>query len=73
MTAREQKRFVRDLISNVQADLLANVERVPAVWDGIELRRWIADKFQESAYSHVLKSDRRRLREYKNDVLTRNL
>jgi hypothetical protein len=51
MTRAEQKRFIRELIGSVQKTLLDNVSKVPAEWDGHEIRQWIADKFQESSYT----------------------
>lgn len=79
MTRREQRRFVRGLIRNVEKDLLENIDRVPDHWDGHELRRWIADRFDAAAFTigphgktrHG--DDRARAKAYRNDVIVHNL
>lgn len=45
MNKAEKKRFIRQLIRNVQNDLIEAVDRLPEEWDGIELRELIADRF----------------------------
>lgn len=78
MNTIEKRRFVRELIANVQRDVLAKVPLMPEEWDGHELRRYIADKFDESAIT-VGRSGthghdyRARTRAYRNEVLVRNL
>src|SRR3990167_1436659 len=47
MTRSEQKKFVRELCFNVMHSIL--VKKLPEEWDGHELRRYIADKFDECA------------------------
>lgn len=71
MTRADQFTFVNELVNRVQSELLLNIERIPEEWDGHELRQWIADKFQESAYT--LQRDKPRYRAYRNEVLVRNL
>ena len=56
---------------NVRKDLLANVYKTPQEWDGIELRQWIADRFQGSVFHNILSGKRKR--DYKNAVLVNNL
>jgi len=78
MTKQEQLRFVEELTANVLADLKKNVGRIPDHWDGHELRRWIADRFELSAamsFGGPNRSarEKRRLREYRNTVLVENL
>lgn len=67
MTPEQQREFVSDLILAVRTKIL-NAD-IPAEWDGIELRQYIADQFAEQ----VGDMDKRRRREYRNDILTRNL
>jgi len=69
VTKAEQRRFVRELVANVEEDLLRNVKNVPDNWDGHELRQWIADEFQKSSWMMKEKHNRRRYRDYRNDVL----
>jgi len=68
MTKPEQRRFVRELVANVRADLVKNVKNVPDNWDGHELRQWIADRFQESSWMIKAPENRGRYRAYKHDV-----
>jgi hypothetical protein len=78
MNARDKRRFINELIRNVRTDILAKVSAMPDEWDGHELRRYIADKFEESVTTvgragHYGKPHRRRFRDYRNEVLVRNL
>jgi hypothetical protein len=78
MTKAEKETFIRELIGNVQRDILAKVEAMPEEWDGHELRRFIADKFDESAMTvgrkgFYGKPYAKRTRDYRNEVLVRNL
>lgn len=67
VTTKEKRVFIKDLVRNVQADLLKNrVGKMPAEWDGHEIRQYIADLLAESSYS--LKRMPGRYREYKNTV-----
>jgi hypothetical protein len=66
MTKVEQRKFIRELVGNVRKDLLKQVPLIPATWDGHELRQFIADRFQESSWT--LKENKRRYRDYQNDV-----
>ncbi len=78
MNAAEKRRFIRDLIRNVQADILAKVEKMPEDWDGHELRRYVADTFDRSAMTVGRKGPygkpyAKRTRDYRNEVIVRNL
>ena len=46
---QRQSQFVADLIGNVRSDILRTLAeyKIPANWDGIELRRYIAYKFND--------------------------
>ena len=70
MTRRQQKAFVRGLIRSVQAEILGSIGRVPAEWDGHELRRLIRDKFAAAVFGDP---GQRRVRSYRNEVITRDL
>lgn len=52
MTKREKKRFVRDLIGTIQQSILEEVNQMPEDWDGVELRRRIADRANEANWSN---------------------
>lgn len=72
LTKQEKEKFIKNLIGHVQASLLKKIDKVPEEWDGLELRLWIADTFEwERTGSMVI--DKRRLKNYENEVLTKIL
>ena len=78
MNATEKKKFIRELIGNLRERILENVPRMPEEWDGIELRQYVADRFMNStiltpAELRVRPHLRKRARDYRNEVLVRNL
>lgn len=82
LTRAQKRTLIRQLVKSVLADLVADVPRMPSEWDGIELRELIADRFagqtalsSKSYWGDVRwrNADRKRLREYRNEKLTRNL
>ena len=72
-TRREKSRFVRDLARAVAAEIVKKIDagKVPAEWDGHELRRLLADKFEREVTGLMKKG--RRLRDYRSDVYNNNL
>ncbi len=71
MTKEEQKQFIVDLMELIQRGILARIEngRVPAEWNGIELREYltrVADK-------HRAVMSQGRKRDFNNTVLVNNL
>ena len=67
--------FVVDFMSSIQKEVLQNIAsgRIPAEWDGHQLREYLADKFAWER-TELMKRPRSRMRrEYKNAVLVRNL
>lgn len=77
MNMREKRKFVRDLIKSIQASIEERLVDTPDDWDGVELRQYIADTFSDRAGAMSFQSgtlrDRKRLNEYRNTVLVRNL
>ena len=71
MTKKEQRKIIKDLIKNCKDDLLKNVSNIPCYWDGVELRWWISNKFQKQEAPQ--KNYPKRLKEYKNLILVKNL
>lgn len=69
MNAHEKRCFIRALIATVRKDLLADVERMPAEWDGHELRKLIAQRFD--AAQMPMAGYRRR--EFENERRIKNL
>ena len=73
MTKREQQQFARELRAGILSETLHDIRanRVPETWDGVELRQLLADRFERSVYRRPLLG--KRGREYRNDVLIRDL
>lgn len=71
-TIAEKRRFIRQLVKAVERTVIDALPRVPKEWDGHELREIIADAFDNQRT--LRRTDqRRRLSEYKNERLCRNL
>ena len=78
MTKADKRKFMRELTRRVLDEALAKVAAMPDEWDGHELRRYLADKFDESAMTVGRKGPygrdyRKRTRDYRNTVLVSNL
>jgi hypothetical protein len=65
-----KRKFIKDLCNNVRDSILKNVERMPADWDGQELRELIADVFGGER-GRLMTGKRKR--DYRNEVLVNNL
>lgn len=70
MTEREKRRFVKELMREVQRTIISNIPKMPEEWDGIELRQYLADKFADANY---VRMHRTRKHNYNNEVVIRNL
>ena len=76
MTREQQKTFVDELVENIKAEILDGIEqeRLPEDWDGHELRRYLADRFELCVMGLPMRDKRSsRYRQYKNAVLVRGL
>lgn len=77
MTLEEKKQFVRDLCKSVSKELEAKIDsgKIPAHWDGHELRALMAEKFIDNAAHSIIKlqSRGRRARDYRNTVIVNYL
>lgn len=67
----EQIEFVNELCKEIAKGIVNQIEngKVPAEWDGIELR-WLV---QEHASTNWGNKDKKRKREYNNIVIVNNL
>lgn len=70
-TKAEKRKFIRDLTKSVTADLLQAVDKMPEEWDGVEMRTYIADKFEYQQIRELMPL--KRLRAYRNEIVIRNL
>lgn len=72
MTKREQRALMNQMVTGLRKHLSGKLKDIPADWDGIELREWMADATREQyAMSHLF--NRGRKRAYNHARLTRNL
>lgn len=73
MTRAEQMALVVQLTDSIKASIVTAIGagKIPATWDGIELRQYLVDYTQENAL--VGRMTWARKREYKNTILVRGL
>jgi len=71
MNKKEQRKFVRSLVKNVQSGILSTSKEWPPEWDGLELRQLVSDHFAMAVMWSTW--NRKRKREYNNEVIVRNL
>ena len=72
MTPVEQKQFTSDLLRLIHAQIMDEIQcgKIPAQWDGIELRQFIVDKATAANYVPM---SRGRKADYNNTKLINNL
>lgn len=76
MNRVEKIQFINELIESTREEILSKVDKMPKEWDGIELREYIVEKFKDCVYmskSQRMTTYKKRLREYRNTVLDKNL
>ena len=75
MTSKEQKAFTRELIGNVETEImkLFKSKKIPADWEGIELRWLIADRYAAVVFGIIGKRTGKRYRSYFNETIINNL
>ena len=67
-----KRAFIKNFIKSVEEELLKEVPKMPAEWDGIELREYISDAFTANRYK-LFKDSRNRKRNYLNTKIVENL
>jgi hypothetical protein len=74
MTKNDQLDFMNELTDNVIEKIFNKIidNKIPESWEGIELRWYLADKFQDCVFGEYTKMSKRK-QEYKNTVLVENL
>lgn len=74
MTQQEQKEFLRDYTESVLHGLNRKIDsgKVPACWDGHELRVWFADIIKTDARISVIRKHPHsaRARMFRNEIAT---
>lgn len=69
MTRNDQKRIVEGMLEGMRKSMDESLKTIPQSWDGFELRQLLAD----TAQAFVGKMAPKRMKEYRNECLTRNL
>lgn len=72
MEKKDQIRIVKEMTEGLEKSLLASISdgKIPEEWDGIELRQLFVDTAHYWNYS---KMTGKRLKDYRNTVLVKNL
>lgn len=77
MNREDKKRFIEDLAANVAQELINKIPQMPESWDGMEIRELLAQKFVDACLMSRCVENRpqfkRRLSEFRNEVIVRNL
>lgn len=71
MKTEDKIQFVNDLLDGIKASILSKVASMPEEWDGHEIRQYIVDRTIEQAVFATMPP--KRMRDYRNEVATRNL
>jgi hypothetical protein len=71
MDLAERRQLIKDLCANLQHYLVGRANEMPEDWDGFEIRELMAD-VARSRFAHR-PMEGKRLREYRNIVLIKNL
>ena len=66
-------KFISDLCNDIKNDISSKVHKMPENWDGIELRWLIAEKCNSVVMGSYNGTKSRRYKDYKNEVLVKNL
>jgi len=72
MSPDAKLRLIETMCDNVKRVAMNRVQYMPDNWDGLELREYLAELFEQDTLLRRRKgSDRKRWRDYRNDVVTR--
>ena len=73
MNLVEKDKFIHDLVDNVKKEVLAKVDKLPENWDGIELRWFVREHFDQIVWGGFTDKRTKRFKDYMNTVLVDNL
>jgi hypothetical protein len=70
MSPDQKREFVVQLCNSVMQTVLDKVVYMPDAWDGMELREYVAEKFDDACYLRKQpNANRKRLHSYRNDCV----
>lgn len=67
----DKKDFLEGIIEEFREEIMKKLLDIPENWDGLELRQYCSDYFEE--HFNYRKLDKKRKEEYENDRLINNL
>jgi len=70
MDIPEKLKFINDLVDNVKMDIVKKVKDMPEDWDGIELRWYISERFNEIVFGGSEDKRKKRYQGYRNFIIT---
>jgi hypothetical protein len=73
MTRTGQLDFVDSMIDTVKEQITFSFMKLPEEWDGVELRWYIAEKFNEIVWDDYKKKNTKRYKDYHNEMIVKNL
>lgn len=74
MNLPEKTEFIANLCNSVRDGLISRAPEMPPEWDGMELRELLADLFARECFMRYNKPRyRKRLRDFLNELHTRNI
>ncbi len=72
-TPTGKRAFIYKYMATVRAILLSRVKDMPDDWDGVELRTYVHDSFEVGTTSLMKRGRSKRVRDYRNEVIIKNL
>jgi hypothetical protein len=70
-TTMHRKMFMREMLDELSEHMDGKYDKMPDHWDGAEMKQYLIDVVTSQFSARVLTG--KRLREYRNDVITRGL
>jgi len=67
MSKKQKIKFINSIINAIKRDILSKVDKMPASWNGKELRLYIADQFKRIVFG-FLEKDKSLKRKYNKEV-----
>lgn len=73
MTYEEQTTLIKELVANVQGDIIKESIKYPETWDGVEIRWRLAEVFSQVVFGQFVNKRDKRYKDYKNFCIVNDL
>lgn len=70
MSNKEKQEFVDGIINSVRESIFADFSKVPEEWGAIQLRMWVARRFENQVWRNISPSEKRN---FDNDLVVYGL